>query len=290
MPSHNPILANAERNYAQTANNGPGFAYQEGRAALGSNQAAALGGMDAATQQNLEDLYQSPSGHIPGRTMGIDDVVVKTAISFGVLLVGAVIGWQLAASMGALVFIAGLIALGLGMANAFKKQVSPPLVLAYAAVEGVFLGAISRFYQSYGEANGDGNLVAQAVFGTLVVFGVMLTLYKTGVIKVTQRFRKIMTVALVSYLVIALANLVASLFGVGGGWGFAGVGTLGIVMCLGAVALASFSLVMDFDGIERATAYGVPERESWRMAFGLMVTLVWLYLELLRLLAILSRD
>jgi uncharacterized YccA/Bax inhibitor family protein len=97
-----------------------------------------------------------------------------------------------------------------------------------------------------------------------------------------------MAVALVSYLGIALVSLVAALFGVGGGWGFYGVGTLGLLLCAAGVALASFTLVLDFDAIQKGIEAGVPERESWRAAFGLMVTLVWLYLELLRFLAILN--
>lgn len=98
-------------------------------------------------------------------------------------------------------------------------------------------------------------------------------------------------VAMVSYLVIAVASLISSLVGVGGGWGFYGVGGLGLLLCVAGVGLAAFSLVMDFELITQTIAVGAPEKESWRMAFGLMVTLVWLYLELLRLLAILQgRD
>jgi uncharacterized YccA/Bax inhibitor family protein len=97
-------------------------------------------------------------------------------------------------------------------------------------------------------------------------------------------------VAMVSYLVIAVASLISSFFGVGEGWGFYGVGGLGMLLCIAGVALASFSLVMDFEMITQSIAQGAPEKEAWRMAFGLAITLVWLYTELLRLIAIFSGD
>ena len=99
-----------------------------------------------------------------------------------------------------------------------------------------------------------------------------------------------LAVAFLAYFGIAIVNLVAALFGVGGGWGLAGTGGLGLLLCVAGVALASFSLVLDFDAIETGVAAGLPEKESWRAAFGLTVTLVWLYLEILRLLAILNRS
>jgi uncharacterized YccA/Bax inhibitor family protein len=82
--------------------------------------------------------------------------------------------------------------------------------------------------------------------------------------------------------------VVAAIFGVGGGWGFYGVGGLGLLLCAVGVLLASFSLMLDFEAIKQGIAMGAPERESWRMAFGLLVTLIWLYLEILRFLAIFS--
>ena len=98
-------------------------------------------------------------------------------------------------------------------------------------------------------------------------------------------------VAAVSYLVLALASLVASMFGVGGGWGFYGVDGIGIIISIAGVAIAAFFLALDFEAIKQGVAMGLPERESWRMSFGLLVTLVWLYLEFLRMFAILSgRD
>jgi uncharacterized YccA/Bax inhibitor family protein len=115
-------------------------------------------------------------------------------------------------------------------------------------------------------------------------------LYATGIIKVGNTFRRIMLVAIVSYAVLGFISLIAALFGVGNGWGFYGVGTIGIVFCVLGVALASFTLALDFDAISQAIRHGAPEREAWRLAFGLLVTLVWLYLELLRLLSIIAAS
>jgi len=118
---------------------------------------------------------------------------------------------------------------------------------------------------------------------------VMLFLYATHIIKVNGRFMRIMMVGLISYGLIAIASLIAAFLGVGSGWGFYGVHGLGLLLCLAGVGLAAFTLAIDFESISRSVEGGLPERESWRLAFGLMVTLVWLYLEILRLLAILNR-
>ena len=215
---------------------------------------------------------------------------MKTAMSFAVLLAGALIGWQLTDDMPWLFFAAMIVGFGLAMVNVFKKQVSPPLVLAYALVQGVFLGGISYTYNLWVQSVNPEytGLIGQAVMGTLVAFGVMLAVYQSKIIKVNGKFMKIMMVAMISYLVIALISLVAAMFGAGGGMGFYGMGGFGIALMLFAVALAAFSLLLDFEAIKQGIAMGLPEREAWRMSFGLMVTLVWLYLEILRLLAILA--
>jgi uncharacterized YccA/Bax inhibitor family protein len=224
-----------------------------------------------------------------GRTMTLDDVVVKTGVMFVVLVATAVVGWNLVETSPVVVWVSALVAFGFAMAVIVKRDASQVLVLLYSAFEGLFLGGISRWYALYaGHGTEDPNIVLQAVVGTFVGFGVMLALYKSGRLRATPRFQRMLIGAMVSYLVIALASLVAAIFGVGGGWGFYGVTGIGLLLCVVGVGLAAFSLVLDFDMIERGVAAGLPERESWRAAFGLMVTLVWLYLELLRLLAILN--
>ncbi len=285
MESRNPVLRRATAHEPQPG--GAGFAYDEGRTAYAA--AAGLETASAPSADELRTIYDTP-GAGTGR-LGLDDVIVKTALCFVVLLPGALIGWNTATTIPWLFWVASLVGLGLGLANVFKKSVSPALVLAYAFVQGIFLGGISYLFNQIAEANGYSGIVQQAVLGTLVAFAVMLTLYRTRIIKVNGTFMKIMMVSMVSYLVIGLASLVGALFGVGGGWGFYGVGTWGLLLCAAGVLLASFSLALDFESINQAIRYGLPERESWRLAFGLLVTLIWLYLEILRLLAILSgRD
>ena len=161
------------------------------------------------------------------------------------------------------------------MVNTFKKSVSPALVIAYAAFQGLALGGISRaFNDTYP------GIVSQAVLGTLCAFGGILFAYRSGKIRVTPKFTRIMLGALVGYMVFAVISIFTGRPG----------GATGTLIAVAAVALATFFLVLDFDQIEKTIAAGAPRNESWRSAFGLMVTLVWLYLEVLRLLSILRNN
>ena len=289
MDNKNPIFARLD----QQTSGGSGFAYNEGVSAY--QQA----GQQPYAQPAPGAAVGVPTGPPTGSVyepitdrMTLDDVVVRTGMTIAVLIPFALVGWFTAPTMPWLYFVAMFAGLGLGLVNAFKKQVSPPLIMAYAAVQGLFLGGISWAYDQWAAGTGYEGLVSQAVIGTLVAFVVMLALYKSRIVKVNGRFMKIMMVAMVSYLVIALMSCVAALFGVGGGFGFYGVGPLGILLAMVGVALASFSLLIDFESISRGIEAGLPSREAWRMAFGLLVTLIWLYLEILRLLALIaaSRD
>ncbi len=243
------------------------------------------------SSRTLQDMYDA-GGRLAGseRVMTLDDVVVKSGILFTILVAAAVAGWYALAANPTLVLIPMVVALVLGLVVSARRTVSPPLVMLYAAFEGVFLGGISNYFQRYASfASGQpSNIVLQAVIGTFVAFAVMLLLYKSGRLRATPRFQKMMMIGVLSYLGIAVVSLVSAMFGVGQGWGFYGVGGLGLLLCAAGVALAAFTLVLDFDLIEKGIAAGVPERESWRASFGLVVSLVWLYLELLRLLAILQ--
>jgi uncharacterized YccA/Bax inhibitor family protein len=275
MQSNNPMFRDIQKQ--------PGFAYTEGVNAY--QQSAA--GTATLDQQTVPGV----SAPVAGRPMTIDDVVTRTGIAFLVLMVGAGVGWVLTPSIPWLPFVAMLVGLGLFFFGAFRKVPKAGIVLSYSAVEGVFLGGISLIFQDYVNQFGNGtNIVGQAVLGTLVAFGTMLLLYRTRIIKVNGTFVKVMMVAMVSYLVIALASFVGALFGVGGGWGFYGVGGLGLLLCVVGVGLAAFSLNLDFAAIEQAVNAGAPEVFAWRMTLGLVVTLVWLYLEILRFLAILNSN
>lgn len=285
MQSRNPVLNRIDK---EASSGGSGFAYDEGRSAY-QQATTGLATMDAAQAAQMGQ----PQAPAPvGARVTLNDVIVKTSVNLVILVIGAVIGWALAPSMPYVAFIAMFIGLGLGLANTFMKSIKPPLVLLYAFVEGVFLGGISYFYDQMVQQVEYEGLVQQAIIGTLVAFGVMLALYSSRIVKVNGKFVRIMTVAIISYAVIALLSFVAALFGVGGGFGFYGVGTLGIILCAFGVLLAAFTLNLDFAAIEQGIKMGLPERESWRMSFGLLVTLIWLYLEILRLLAIvaLSRE
>ena len=276
MDSKNPILRGAVKQ--------DGFAYNEGMNAY--NQAAA--GTQIMDQQAGGPYVGAPAAERP---MTIDDVVTKTAISFVLLLVGAGVGWVLTPSLPFLPFIAMIAALIVFFVGVFRKVPGAGVVLTYSALEGVMLGGISMFYQNIVDTQGNGtNIILQAVLGTLVAFAVMLFLYRSRIIKVNGTFVKIMMVAMVSYLVIALVSFVAALFGVGGGWGFYGVGGLGLLLCVVGVALAAFTLNLDFASIEQGIAEQLPAKFAWTMAIGLIVTLVWLYLEILRFLAILNSN
>ena len=219
--------------------------------------------------QDLNTLESRP-GSAP---MSIDDVIIKTAGLFAVLVTVGAFAWSAANPALALIgFVGGLI---LALVNSFSKKVRPGFVIAYAAFQGLALGTISQMYES--AYNG---IVGQAVVATACAFAGVLLAYKSGKIRVTPKFTRILMGSLIGYFVFAVATLFI-------GFPSGGLGTL---IAVGGVALASMFIVMDLDQIEKAVAARVPAEESWRMAFGLMVTLVWLYLEVLRLISILRSN
>ena len=278
MQSSNPVLSRYEPKEGKA-----GYAYNEGVSAY---QSAAAGGSGSA---DVDTAFQQVTAS-GGARLTINDVIVKTFAVFVVTVIFAVVGWNLVESMPWLLWVGLIGGMGLGFVNALKKSVSPPLILLYAVFQGILLGSISNFYNTLALSNEYEGIVLQAVVATMTTFGVMLTLYLTGVIKVTKKFQSVMMVALVSYLVLGVASLIAAMFGVGGGWGFYGIDGIGLVIAVIGVLLAAFFLLLDFEAISQGIKLGAPESESWRMAFGLLVTLVWLYLEFLRVLALLSRN
>ena len=230
----------------------------------------------------LEQSYNAPaaSSMRTGR-MTIEDVVAKTGFLFAILVVAGAIAWRSNLGMGAVLlgFLGGLV---LAMIISFSKTIKPGLVVAYAALEGLALGAISAAY----EASQPG-IVSQAVIGTMAAFAGVLIMYRNGTLRATPQFTRALIGAAIGYFILGLVSLVASLFGVGQGYGFYGVSGLGLLLAVAGVAIASLFLVLDFDQIQKGVNNGVPEKESWRASFGLMVTIVWLYLEVLRLISIL---
>ena len=249
---------------------------------------AGMAATDSLSAQQLQDLYNRPAATpVQMRRLTIDDVVMKTAGLFAIVLVLAAVGWALTPQLGPVLLLGGIaLTLVLGLVIAFKKTISVPLILVYAVAEGLFVGAVSRIYSTAFDEPGTPvfqGIVAQAVLGTLAVFAAMLVAYKTGIIKVTEKFRRIVTMAVMGYAIFALVNFLYAWIG-GHPFGLGGTSALGFGISLFAIVLASAMLAVDFDSIDRAIAAGAPEKYSWLLAHGLIVTLVWLYLEILRLL------
>lgn len=233
----------------------------------------------------LEEMYSSPSASSmqTGR-MTMDDVVARTGFLFAILVAVGGAAWFFNVGFG-VAMIALLGALGLALVISFSRTVRPALIVAYAGLEGLAIGAISKFFN-----DAYPGIVSQAVIGTLAAFVGVLALYRSGKLRATPQFTRILMGALIGYLVLGVVSLIAAFMGVGGGFGFYGVGSLGLLLAAGGVVLGSLFLVLDFNQIEVGIRQGAGEQESWRAAFGLMVTIVWLYLEILRLLAILRRE
>lgn len=246
----------------------------------------------AAGTQQMQDAYAVGTSPIASTdTMTVSGTVWATAALL-VLVVGAgVFGWNSVdvtaetASLPGWIFPVVLGALGVAILTIFKPDLARFTSPVYALLEGAFLGAISGLYN----AAYDG-IVVQAVALTLGVFAIMLFLYGTRIIKVTEKLRMGIVAATGAIALVYIANLVLSLFDAEVPF-LHDTGPLGIGISLVIVAVASFNLLLDFDFIERGVAAGAPRKMEWYAAFGLLVTIVWLYLELLRLLAKLqSRD
>ncbi|MBT2595576.1 Bax inhibitor-1/YccA family protein [Arthrobacter sp. ISL-72] len=245
------------------------------------------------THDQLQQMYNRPAaGPVETGRMTFDDVIMKTAACLGVLMAGAAVTLFISMSLASLLMIVG--ALGgfvLALVNTFKKQPSPALILAYAGLEGLFLGGLTRVLDGLYPGVG-----LQAVIGTLSVFGVTLLLFKSGKVRATPKAMRFFMIAIIGYAVFSLINMVMVMtgavqepFGLRTSFEIFGI-PLGVFIGLLAIGLAAFSLIMDFTSIEAGVRSGAPERFSWTAAFGLTVTLVWLYVEIIRLLAILRGD
>ena len=256
--------------------------FKRGYAAMGTNHQTATTAIDVA---ELEKAYNAPSASsITTGRMTIDDVVIRTSMLFVVLVAVGAIAWK--ANLGGGFLLIGILGgLALGMVNSFKKVVSPALVIAYAAFEGLGLGVISHMYETQYPG-----IISQAVIGTLAAFAGMLFAYKTKRIRVTPKFTRVLIGALTGYMILGLISMFSAFAGVGQGYGFYGVSGLGLLLGVAGVAFASFFLLLDFDMIENMVKNGAPHQEAWRAGFGLMVTVVWLYMEILRLISILRND
>jgi uncharacterized YccA/Bax inhibitor family protein len=235
------------------------------------------------TPGQLQDHFSIPDA-TPDQMerMTYQDTIFKTLAGFAVLLVGAAIGWVFP-----LLAIVGLVAgLVLALVNIFKKKPSPGLILAYAFAEGLLVGGVSMFFSTMWDG-----IVPMALLGTLGVVAVTLALFANGKVRVSKRATKIFLVAMLGYLAFSLINIVLMMTGVTSSFGgLRGVEILpgiplGIPLGILVVLLAAYSLVMDFDYIQQGVRTGQPRIYGWTAAFGIIVTVVWLYLEILRLLS-----
>lgn len=268
MASSNPVFRNS-----------PAFTASATKAAQLSRPAST----DLNAQQ-LTELYSRPSA-TPAETdrMSYEDTIVKIVVSFAILLGSAAIGWVLPA----LFIPAMIVGFGLALVNIFKKKPSPVLVLAYAAVEGVFVGGVTNFFEMLYPG-----IAVQAVLGTFVVIGVTLALFASGKVRASKKATKVFMIAMIGYLVFSVLNVVLMMTGINSqpfGMRSAEIFgiPLGLILGVLVILMAAYSLVLDFDRIKTGVQRGAPRTYGWIAAFGIMVTVVWLYLEILRLLAIL---
>lgn len=227
--------------------------------------------------------YSAPTYSEPipaGERLTMNDVLVKTAINLGLVVVGAVVAWYVPVLM-LLGLLGGLV---LGLMNSFKQKVSPVLVMAYALMEGMMLGGLSAIVN----LRYPGTAI-QAVLATIVVAGVTLALFANGKIRTTPKLNKIFMIGALSYLGYGLVSmLTAGLFGFSLNSMSIGGIPLGLPIALIAVAMATYSLLIDYTTTAEAVDAGLPQSESWRLAFGLTASLVWLYVEILRVLMYLA--
>jgi uncharacterized YccA/Bax inhibitor family protein len=239
----------------------------------------ALAADQAPSAGYLQQMFDQPAyagPRTPARMLTLDDVVAKTATVLSVAVVAG--GLTAYFQAYALIVPALIVGLVLSVVVIARRSTNPALILGYAVAEGVLLGGITGWFDQIYPG-----IALQAIIGTVGVFGGMLFVYKTGAIRVTPRFTKLLLGAMVGVVILMLFNLVMSLFGVD--TGLRSGGGVAIVFSLVCIVIAALSFLMDFDQIDRAMKIGVPAQFAWYFAFGLMVTLVWLYLEILQLLS-----
>jgi uncharacterized YccA/Bax inhibitor family protein len=286
MQSNNPVFRRSE------AFNGQANAY--GNQTYTGNGSTYAGYGDPATwgTGTPGSPTQTPA---PTRRMTIDSVVQKSAISLILVVAAAFATWVLTpdiegdpnadlSGLFAAVTVGGLAAFGLALVNSFKRVVSPALVVAFAVVEGVALGGLSKLFDA---SFGDG-IVVNAVLGTFAAFAGTLAAYKFFNIKVGAKFRTFVIAGVFGMVGLSILELMLSAFG--NGTGLFGVSGLGMITAFAGLALGIFMLILDFDMVEQGVAAGVDERESWRAAFALTVSLVWIYTNLLRILAFFNQE
>ncbi|OKL46198.1 hypothetical protein BSR29_08095 [Boudabousia liubingyangii] len=317
----NPVLdkiaVGAEKaSYARTPN---GYPAMPGYTPQG--QAAPQGSVDYAPQGDSgygygSTAYQQPqyqpqpyqTGQQPGFDMAydrtgygadavtVDDVIVKTGLLLGLTVISAVVSWYLTLTspqLGLMLGLGGaLVALVLGFIIIFKSSTNPGLISTYMVAEGLMLGAVSLMFET--EAPG---VVGQALIATGVVFAVTLLLFRSGKVRNSSKVQKFALIGIIGILVLQVLDLILTMTGViDNPWGLEGMTIAGFplagLLAVFVVLVGGASLIGDFDSVQRAAQAGLPKKSAWLLSFGIMLTVIWLYIQLLRYLAIIasSRD
>ncbi|MCS4485217.1 Bax inhibitor-1/YccA family protein [Gleimia sp. 6138-11-ORH1] len=294
----NPIMNSVARDLVKNTPAGypqmPG--YQPGATADAATQMPRYNPADKeVTVEELNEAYFAPSADaVDTGRLTYDDIITKTGMLFGIMLLATAVSWSISSVNlnlgGALTMGSGLVGVGLVLMNSFKKKISPALIIAYAVVEGAFLGGFSYIMETMYP-----NVAIQGVIATVAVFATMLILFRSGKVRYSAKMAQILMIGTGGIFLYYMLNLVLQLTGVvSNPFGLSGITVfgfpLGIVIGLVAIGLGAFSLVGDFHIARYGVENGAPKVFAWQIAFGIMVTVVWLYVEIVRLLAILQSN
>ena len=235
--------------------------------------------------------YGVPGAPTSTRAMTLDDVVSRTILLVLLTTVTAAISWftlRSGAVVGAAMIGSSLAGLVLGLVISFARITNPLLIGAYAVIEGVLLGVVSRIFEQVYPG-----IVVQAVVGTVAVFAGMAVLYKTKVLRATPKFTRWVIGALFGVVALSLLNFVFAAFGANLGLVYYGpnqkAGLLAIGFSLLCIGIGALTFILDFDAVEQGVRYGLPEKYAWYCSFGLLVGLIFLYWQILRLLGYLRQ-
>ncbi|MET3861463.1 putative YccA/Bax inhibitor family protein [Dietzia sp. 2505] len=280
--SSNPVFSSLSQDSARGATHLGGA----GRAGFQQGQ---YGQQGFGAQPGYDAPQAHPQFDADTRPMTIDDVVTKTATTLGLLSIVGVIAFYMISINPGLLFplllIGGIGGLVVVLVATFgRKMDSAPVTLTYGALEGLFVGAATYLFTADIQGGGVLGAVGAAILGTIGVFVGMLFVYKTGAVRVTPKFTRFLTAAIVGVLFAALGSILLSFF-TGGSNPLYNGGPIAIGFCLLCIGLAAFSFLLDFDNADRLVRAGAPNKMAWGVALGLTVTLVWLYIEILRLMS-----
>jgi uncharacterized YccA/Bax inhibitor family protein len=282
VKSSNPVLGHLDQATAAERRSGYGSGYGSG-------------GYQPAQYQSAPPVAYGPTGYggygqppvmgvrEPGRAMALDDVVTRTLGLVVVVVAAATLSWiflRTGGIVGIAVFGSAIAGLVVGLVISFRVITNPPLIITYAILQGILLGVVSRaFEQVYP------GVVLQAVVGTLAVFLAMAVLYRFRVLRATPRFARWVIGALIGVIALSVITWIMSAFGHGLGLEPGGQhSSIGFIIALVFVGVAALTFILDFNQVEQAVRYGLPERFAWYCAFGLVVGLIFLYWQILRLL------